>query len=129
MNEPNNDNNINNDVNNNNQIPNIENEINNNNNINNENNNNANNNQALFENNQNREVYPNQTLSKEKIQAAFAQQKLNNNQTNFQYNKENISINIIAYKKGKNENAKMDIEKIETLKSDDLIESTSTKYG
>ena len=63
MNEPNNDNNINNDVNNNNQMPNIENEINNNNNINNENNNNANNNQALFENNQNREVYPNKYTS------------------------------------------------------------------
>ena len=63
MNEPNNDNNINNEVNNNNQIPNIENEINNNNNINNENNNNANNNQALFENNLNREVYPNKYTS------------------------------------------------------------------
>mgnify|MGYP002626694280 FL=1 len=72
---------------------------------------------------------PNQTLSKEKIQAAFAQQKLNKNTTNFQYNKENISINIIAHKKDKNEIAKMEIEKIETLKSDELIESTSTKYS
>ena len=72
---------------------------------------------------------PNQTLSKEKIQAAFAQQKLQNNQTSFQYNKENISLNIIVHKKSKDENAKMDIEKIETLKSDELIASTSTKYS
>ena len=72
---------------------------------------------------------PNQTLSKEKIQAACAKSKLLNNKTIPEYNKENISFNIIHHKKYKNENKKMDIEPIEMQKSNELIASTSTKYS
>ena len=72
---------------------------------------------------------PNQTLTKEKIQAAFAKSKLLESSNNIHYQKENININIIPPKKTKNEKGKMDIEKIETIKSNELIASTSTKYS
>ena len=72
---------------------------------------------------------PNQTLTKEKIQAACAKSKLLESSNNIHYQKENININIIPPKKTKNEKGKMDIEKIETIKSNELIASTSTKYS
>ena len=42
---------------------------------------------------------PNQTLTKEKIQAACAKSKLLENSNIIQYQKENIDINIIPQKK------------------------------
>jgi cyclin B len=72
---------------------------------------------------------PNQTLTKEKIQEAFAKSKLLKNQSNSNFSKENINLNIIPPKKTKKENSKMDIESIEGQKSIDLIASTSTKYS
>ena len=72
---------------------------------------------------------PNQTLTKEKIQEAFAKTKLLDYQNIIQYEKENINLNIIPPKKNKNENNKMDIEVIEIKKSNELIASTSTKYS
>ena len=72
---------------------------------------------------------PNQTLTKEKIQAAYAKSKLLENQNILPYQKENINLNIIPPKKNKNEKNKMNIESIETINSNDLIASTSTKYS
>ena len=72
---------------------------------------------------------PNQTLTKEKIQEACAKSKLLESSKNNLYQKENINLNIIHTKKIKNENGKMDIEKIDTIKSNELIASTSTKYS
>ena len=72
---------------------------------------------------------PNQTLTKEKIQAACAKSKLLENQNILQYQKENININIILPKKNKKEKSKMNIESIETINSNDLIASNSTKYS
>ena len=72
---------------------------------------------------------PNQTLTKEKIQEAFAKTKLLDYQNIIQYEKENINLNIIPPKKNKNENNKMDIEVIEIKQSNELIASTSTKYS
>ena len=72
---------------------------------------------------------PNQTLTKEKIQAACAKSKLLESSKNNLYQKENINLNIIHIKKTKNEKGKMDIEKMETINSNDLIASTSTKYS
>ena len=72
---------------------------------------------------------PNQTLTKEKIQEAFAKSNLLKNQSNSNFSKENINLNIIPPKKTKKENSKMDIESIEGQKSIDLIASTSTKYS
>ena len=48
---------------------------------------------------------PNQTLTKEKIQAACAKSKLLESSNNIHYQKENININIIPPKKTKNEKA------------------------
>ena len=72
---------------------------------------------------------PNQTLTKEKIQAACAKSKLLENSNIIQYQKENIDINIIPPKKIKKEKSKMDIDTNETINSNDLIASTSTKYS
>ena len=72
---------------------------------------------------------PNQTLTKEKIQAACAKSKLLESSKNNLYQKENINLNIIHTKKTKNEKGKMDIEKMETINSNELIASTSTKYS
>ena len=72
---------------------------------------------------------PNQTLTKEKIQAACAKSKLLENSNNILYEKENINLNIIPPKKTKNEKGKMDIEKLDTINSNELIASTSTKYS
>ena len=73
---------------------------------------------------------PNQTLTKEKIQEAFAKSNLLKNQNKSDFNKENINnINIPPSKKNKKENTKMDIETIEGQKSIDLIASTSTNYS
>ena len=72
---------------------------------------------------------PNQTLTKEKIQEAFAKSNLLKNQSNSNFSKENINLNIIPPKKTKKENTKMDIESVEAQKSIDLIASTSTKYS
>ena len=72
---------------------------------------------------------PNETLTKEKIQEAFANAKLFDYQNNNQYEKENISLNFIPPKKTKQEKYKMDIENIDNKKSNELIESTSTKYS
>ena len=69
---------------------------------------------------------PNQTLTKEKIQAACAKSKLLENSNNILYEKENINLNIIPPKKTKNEKGKMDIEKLDTINSNELIASTST---
>ena len=72
---------------------------------------------------------PNQTLTKEKIQEACAKSKLLESSKNNLYQKENINLNIIHTKKTKNEKGKMDIEKMETINSNELIASTSTKYS
>jgi cyclin B len=73
---------------------------------------------------------PNQTLTKEKIQEAFAKSNLLKNQNKSDFNKENINnINIPPSKKNKKENTKMDLETIEGQKSIDLIASTSTNYS
>ena len=72
---------------------------------------------------------PNQTLTKEKIQAACAKSKLLESSNNILYQKENINLNIIPPKKTKNEKGKMDIEKLDTINSNELIASTSTKYS
>ncbi len=72
---------------------------------------------------------PNQTLTKEKIQAACAKSKLLESSNNILYQKENINLNIIPPKKTKNEKGKMEIEKIDTINSNELIASTSTKYS
>ena len=72
---------------------------------------------------------PNQTLTKEKIQEAFAKSNLLKNQSTSDFSKENININIMPTQKNKKENMKMDIESIEAQKSIDLIASTSTKYS
>ena len=71
---------------------------------------------------------PNQTLTKEKIQEAFAKSNLLKNPSNSHFSKENINLNFPP-KKTKKENTKMDIESIEAQKSIDLIASTSTKYS
>jgi hypothetical protein len=44
---------------------------------------------------------PNQTLTKEKIQEAFAKSNLLKNQSNSNFSKENINLNIIPPKKNK----------------------------
>ena len=72
---------------------------------------------------------PNQTLTKEKIQAACAKSKLLESSNNILYQKENINLNIIPPKKTKNEKGKIDIEKLDTINSNELIASTSTKYS
>ena len=71
----------------------------------------------------------NQSLTKEKILAAYAKSKLLENSNNIQYQKENINLNIIPPKKNKNFKGEMDIETFETIKSNELIASTSTKYS
>ena len=72
---------------------------------------------------------PNQTLTKEKIQAAFAKTKLLEQKNNNIYKKENINLNIIPQKKNFNDKNKMDIDTIELKNSNELITSTSTKYS